>query len=150
MTLHTSATQAIEITLDEAKDLLARAVEEKGSTYVYEQVVNDLGDSQCLYFNPATRAPSCIVGHVLAYKGVTYDDMFANDVNTFASVATLADTEFIKVDNKTQALLSIAQGEQDQGQTWGNAVQEALETYEETASHYRTDGYDDVSEAYVF
>uniref|UniRef100_A0AAU3I734 Uncharacterized protein n=1 Tax=Streptomyces sp. NBC_01393 TaxID=2903851 RepID=A0AAU3I734_9ACTN len=152
MTLNTPEAETsqhvpVEITLSEAKELLARAVEEKGAGYVYKMPIVEARtgarDHLCAYFDPATKAPSCLVGHVLAHKGFTYDRMEALDVNTYASAATLVDTEVIKVDNQTRALLEIVQCEQDQGQTWGASLGEALALYEESASRYATDGYDD-------
>jgi hypothetical protein len=151
MTLNTPAShEAVEITLDEAKALLARAVEERGADHVYKMLTID-DAALCAYFDPATKAPSCIVGQVLAYKGVTYDDMFAQDKNVYASAGTLIDTKFVKADNETRALLEIVQSEQDAGMTWGRAVEEALATYEEAAERYEEDGRDnDPSEDYWF
>jgi predicted secreted protein len=68
--------------------------------------------------------------------------MQALDANTYTSAGTLADTAVIKVDNETRALLEIVQSEQDQGMTWGLALDEALALYEESAQRYDTDGYD--------
>jgi hypothetical protein len=150
MTLNTSAPAAVEITLDEAKTLLARAVEERGADYTYQMLT--IGDSAlCAYFDPETKAPSCIVGQVLAYKGVTFEAMVAQDKNVYASAGTLIDTKFVKADNETRALLEIVQSEQDAGMPWGRAVEEALETYEEAAERYEEDGRDnDPSEDYWF
>jgi hypothetical protein len=82
---------------------------------------------------------------VLAYKGVKFEDMVGEDVNSYASVGTLVDTEFIKADNETRALLEIVQSEQDAGMPWGRAVEEALATYSDAAQAYEEDGYDDPS-----
>lgn len=149
--LHTSEAEtsettpeAIEITLDEAKELLSRAVKEKGADYVYEQV-----DGACLYFNPSDKCPSCMVGYALSYKGLTYDNLVASD-SAIGEVTNLAEEGVIKVDNETLALLTVAQVEQDQGQTWGRALEEALATYEESAKAYEDEGYDDSSEDYWF
>jgi hypothetical protein len=156
MTLNTSASrEAVEITLDEAKTLLARAVEERGADYTYKMLTIELEpgrqESLCAYFDPETKAPSCIVGQVLAYKGVSFDDMIAKDINVYASAGTLVDTEFIKADNETRALLETVQSEQDAGMPWGRAVEEALETYEDAAEGYEEDGRaNDPSEDYWF
>jgi hypothetical protein len=155
MTLNTSAPEAVEITLDEAKTLLARAVEERGADYQYKMLTIELEpgrrESLCAYFDPETKAPSCIVGQVLAYKGVTFDDMAAKDKNVYASAGTLIDTKFIKADNETRALLETVQSEQDAGMPWGRAVEEALETYEDAAERYEEDGRaNDPSEDYGF
>ncbi|RZU36030.1 hypothetical protein EV284_3513 [Streptomyces sp. BK022] len=150
MSLNTvTAPAAVEITLDEAKSLLARAVEERGAGYTYQMLTID-EQSLCAYFDPKTKAPSCIVGQVLAYKGVTYDDLAGQEVNTYANIEALNDQGVVKVDNDTQALLEIAQSEQDAGMPWGRAVEEALATYEGRAQAYEEDGYDDPSLAYWF
>jgi hypothetical protein len=150
MTLNTSAPAAVEITLDEAKTLLARAVEERGADYTY-QMLTIGGSALCAYFDPETKAPSCIVGQVLAYKGVTFEAMVNQDKNVYASAGTLIDTKFVKADNETRALLEIVQSEQDAGMPWGRAVEEALETYEEAAERYEEDGRaNDPSEDYWF
>ncbi|MER5754394.1 hypothetical protein [Streptomyces sp. NPDC002088] len=146
--LHTSeapASAPIALSLEETKELLARAVEEKGRDYVYKQVqVDSDGSTLCAYFDPATKCPSCMVGHVLAYKGLTFDRLVNEDGdrNTFASVEALSDLGVISIDNPTLALLTVVQTEQDGGMTWGDAVDEALETYEGRSESYETEGYD--------
>lgn len=134
---------AVDITLDEAKELLARAVSEKGADYVYEQQ-----DGKCVYYT-SDGSPSCLVGWVLSYKGLTNEDLLAAD-SVIAEVGDLAEEGLLKVDNETLALLTVAQVEQDQGQTWGRSVEEALATYAESAEAYETEGRDDASEDYEF
>jgi hypothetical protein len=138
----------VEITLDEAKELLARAVKEKGDNFVY-QPIRTSGHPQCAYFTPEDGAPSCLVGHVLAYKGLTHEDLDATNSGV-TEVQDLVEEGHIRVDNETLALLTVAQVEQDQGQTWGRAVEEALATYEESAGAYESVGYDDPAEDYWF
>lgn len=153
MTLNTPGAKTspmAEITLDEAKTLLARAVEERGADYTYKMLTID-GSALCAYFDPETKAPSCIVGQVLAYKGITFDDMVTQNKNVYASAGTLIDTKFIKADNETRALLEAVQSEQDAGMPWGRSVEEALETYEDAAERYEEDGRaNDPSEDYWF
>jgi hypothetical protein len=139
---------AVEITLDEAKELLARAVKEKGENFVYTPLTN-AGRSQCAYFNPEDRCPSCMVGYVLSYKGVTYEALDATG-SVVTEVQDLVEEGHLRVDNETLALLTVAQVEQDQGQTWGRSLEEALATYEESAEAYETEGRDDPSEDYWF
>lgn len=143
---------AVEITLDEAKELLARAVKEKGEDYVYvplREGGRPNGRPQCAYFNEEDRCPSCMVGYVLSYKGVTYERLDATN-SVVTEVQDLVEEGHLKVDNHTLALLTVAQVEQDQGQTWGRALEEALATYEESAEAYETEGRDDESEDYWF
>jgi hypothetical protein len=140
----------VEISLDEAKELLGRAVKERGEDYVYAPPLDpETGANPCVYFSPADKAPSCMVGYVLSYKGVTYEDLAATD-STITEVQSLVEEGHLRVDNETLALLTVAQVEQDQGQTWGRALEEALATYEESAEAMETDGRDDPSEDYWF
>jgi hypothetical protein len=142
--LHTSAPARKKIYLDlpEAAALLNRAVAEKGKDYVatYPMVDNY---PVCMYFDPETKKRSCIVGHVLSYKGLTIDDLEAAGRNSYANIRTLIDEGFLSVDSETEALLAVAQCEQDTGQTWGRALEEALETYDDLAERYKTEGYQD-------
>jgi hypothetical protein len=143
---------AVEITLDEAKELLGRAVKEKGEDYVYEPLREGgrpHGRPQCAYFNPEDGCPSCMVGYVLSYKGVTYESLDATG-SVVTEVQDLVEEGHLQVDNETLALLTVAQVEQDQGQTWGRALEEALATYAESAEAYESDGRDDLSEDYWF
>jgi hypothetical protein len=151
--LHTSEAEPsgpVEITKAEAEELLARAVKERGKRHVYRHPVVPGYGELCVYFNPEDGAPSCIVGHVLAYKGLSLDSLVQGDINlnTYAAVGTLIDLDVIKVDSETQALLEIAQSEQDSGMPWGRAVKEARETCGTRAEQYETEGYDDPSDAY--
>jgi hypothetical protein len=150
MTLNTPEAQtseSVEISLDEAKGLLSRAVEEKGDLYTYEQV-----DNQCLYFNPETKAPSCLVGHVLAYKGITFDGLDASEANNSTDVHDLVEAGVIRTNLETEYLLSLAQDQQDSGATWGRALKTALEDYEERTKEAieESEDHDDPSEDYYF
>jgi hypothetical protein len=150
MTLNTPEAQtsgSVEITLDEAKRLLSRAVEEKGDLYTYEQVHN-----QCLYFNPETKAPSCLVGHVLAYKGITIDALNASEANNSTDVHDLVEAGVIRTDLETEHLLSTAQDQQDSGATWGRALKTALGGYEDAArlAVEESEDYEYPSEDYWF
>lgn len=132
MALHTDARiKRVDLTLDEAKELLNRAVEERGRTYIYQSPV----EGACVYFDPEGGCPSCLVGHVLAYKGFSLDDFSpGSNINRW-EVAQLVESGFLLVDDETQTLLTIAQTEQDDGMTWGRAVEEALATYEEKTEY---------------
>jgi hypothetical protein len=130
-TLHTSEaapSTPVEISLEEAKALLAKAVEERGADYTYEQVGNE-----CLYFDPATQGPSCLVGYVLSYKGITLPALNDSASNNSTDVHDLVSGGVIQTDLETEYLLSTAQDRQDSGATWGRALSEALEGYEEAA-----------------
>jgi hypothetical protein len=146
-TLHTpEATPSlpVEITLQDAKDLLARTVKEKGENYTYTTV-----DGECVYFDPATGCPSCMVGHVLSYKGITLKALELGEVSNTTDVADLVSGLVIEVDVETQYLLTLAQSNQDEGSTWGRALKTALEGYEEAAEYAAEDAEDyDLSQDY--
>lgn len=109
----------------EARELLQRAVDEKGADYVY--VPEDGGLGKCQYFHNegGERVPGCIIGHVLAYKGVTYDTLggrFLNrmSVTYLASNGTVADLS--DTPHSVLSALRAAQDTQDDGATWSEAL----------------------------
>lgn len=126
--LHTEAAtqQPVDLSLDDAKTLLAGAVEKKGREFRYTRTTPT-------YFDPETGECSCLVGYVLAEKGIT---SLPPDLNG-ADVYALVRCGVLRVDEETQHLLETAQTEQDQGQTWGGALDEALATYEVKAADAR-------------
>lgn len=107
--------------------LLERAVAEKGADYVYER--DEVG--RCAYFNQ-DGSPSCLVGHILHYKGVTIDDLKdsrawrEDGMNANASVAALIDSGVLDAPYSAATLLRNAQINQDSGFEWGRAVEDAL------------------------
>jgi len=127
-------TTKITLTYDEAVSLLERAVAEKGADYVYPRAHRLAG---CVYFEEETKAPSCIVGHVLAYKGVD-PEPFIEDVNLNGDTvdSLLSDDEdpgFVNTDGRTKSLLSWVQHIQDNGKPWGDAVYRARNAVENRA-----------------
>ncbi|GAB3830101.1 hypothetical protein [Kribbella italica] len=88
----------------------------------------------CVYVNPKTKAPSCLVAAVV------------DRVHGPEALALLADAEDVHPDSfgvggqgwpreleipegRTAGLLSVGQDLQDQGYTWGYAVAEATRDY---------------------
>jgi hypothetical protein len=120
----TTAT-TIKITFDEAVELLDRAVAEKGEDYIYPR---SAGEAECLYVEDGQ--PSCIVGHVLFWKGLTLERIESIEgMSAFA----LNDYDWLDLDEKAEALLWKTQSRQDSGVPWGRAVAEAKA---ETASAF--------------
>lgn len=111
---------AIEITFDEAKSLIQRAIDEKGADYVYPEAWS----INCRYFN-GDGSPSCIVGHVLHYAGVDGNDWYGTD-NNESNVHNLAEDGVLALADATRILLGVAQARQDHGATWDEAMDEAL------------------------
>lgn len=116
----------VTIEFDEAIALLKRAVEEKGADYQYlappaspEKGTN----GTCVYFYDGK--PSCIVGHVLAYKGMTAEEI--GDNNAGSGVYSLSQLGIIEVDEVTREFLVQVQQEQDLGVTWGDSLRAGIE-----------------------
>lgn len=126
--LHTEAAtqQPVDLSLDDAKTLLTGAVDKMGREFRYTRATPT-------YFDTATGKCSCLIGHVLVEKGIT---SLPPDLNG-ADVYALIRCGVLRVDEDTQYLLATAQTEQDQGQTWGEALDEALATYEVKAADAR-------------
>jgi hypothetical protein len=118
----------ITLDLEEAKQLVDRAIAEKGADYVYEQVsAPGYMLDTCAYFNPQTGEPSCIVGHVLAYKGLTLAQAVAGEWNTGVTARGLKQNYgVLDADAATLIFLNGAQESQDDGETWGKAREHAL------------------------
>lgn len=122
----------VTLTYDEALALLRKAVETNGADYVYPNWKETFG---CRYFGSAGE-PSCIVGHVLADKGVTLAELSGLDecrsvragsvANLDLSPPELAKRGLIEADPRTVALLKEAQWQQDYGVAWGLAVEKAV------------------------
>lgn len=132
MTLHTQPEMvgpAVTLTFEETVALLRRAQGAKGKDYVYERqpIVDSEGmaTSGCVYFTE--DGPSCKVGHILHYKGVTFEDMEAMGQNCTTNVSELVAEKRLVVDLRTEGLLTLVQEKQDEGMPWGRALEEALE-----------------------
>lgn len=115
----------LELTYTDALRLLEKAVADKGEDYVYPHY-ND----GCAYFEEAFREnagqPSCIVGHVLSYGGITEEDLNgANMTGVRSLTGENSRCHVLDVDDETRELLRAAQAFQDAGMPWGHAVAEA-------------------------
>ena len=112
------------IKYDEVVDMLKAIVAGK-EDFVYERV-----ESVCLYWTngeDATRDASCIVGHVFQALGVLSDlPHWYQNSDANVTVGVLKQKGVLIFTRKAQALLMVAQGRQDEGIPWGEAVQEAL------------------------
>lgn len=109
--------------------ILRKVVFEKGADYVYPH-----RGMECVNFE--NGQPSCIVGHVFAELGITYEqavrDGFSGSSDVLESVTLMEqspdqyDWEF---DNQAVRVLSWAQAGQGSGRTWGEALQVAEEFF---------------------
>lgn len=106
-------------------DTLRSIVEEYGQDYVYPAAKT--GDV-CTYAN-SDGTPSCIVGHFISridpegFKKVA--NMEASEGESFSPDAALKYAGIL-YDTESDYALSEAQDAQDSGQTWGDALQEAI------------------------
>lgn len=106
------------LTYTEAVALLDRAVAERGEDYVYpEEERTAMGD--CRYFFDGH--PSCIIGHVLAYKGIGAEQIKDYEGKYVGAVISKFFVPAIDV----ALLFTEAQSMQDNGHSWGQAVSEA-------------------------
>lgn len=106
------------ITYDETVKLLERAVDERGTDYVYEPQ-NSLAPA-CLYFE--NDAPSCLVGLVGSYIGLTSEHFNEGGGTAHNQTAVLANFS-----DDSVMLLDLVQEYQDSGYNWGSAVAKAIE-----------------------
>lgn len=125
------------LSFDEANTLLDQFVTEKGADYVYPGAgfacvyfERDYSDSPPLTLDH-TIVPSCIVGHVLAAKGVEYSDLEREGTESNNVAGVLHE----QADSKTKTLLAWAQEYQDEGVPWGRAVAKAREDVERGHHH---------------
>lgn len=114
----------VHIDFDEALTLLDNAVKDRGENYIYKRIVPH---ARCAYFHG--EEPGCIVGYVLAQKGLTAEDLTGLTRGGYermtTGVADLFDDGLIEGSQKTLDLLEMAQQKQDDGWAWGFAVRYA-------------------------
>lgn len=103
------------------------------------------GDPDFIYLRPDGRAvgtcyyfhgqePGCIVGHILAEYGVRGDDMLESN---WLGVGELVEAGVLDLSLRSTALLNRAQGSQDAGYTWGEAVAVAFENVDADLAELR-------------
>lgn len=106
------------LTTTETLALLNRAVAEKGEDYRYPKGFAPFStdDNLCLYRRTDTLQPACIVGHVLSYLDVLDEAEEGTAADDLGVVRSL-------FDSRSQNLLTYVQNHQDEGITWGEAVE---------------------------
>lgn len=128
----------IELTTENVLDALEKAVEEKGESFVYSNQDgvssrNKFGSSSgimCHYvhWNDRTPVSGCIAGNVLHRLGVSLDTLSEHEKRPIRSVLEDFEDEGIVTFEdgyKVTMMLSHAQGAQDGGKTWGDALKAA-------------------------
>jgi hypothetical protein len=110
---------SLTLSFNEVVGDLLEIIEEKGSDYRYEKPG---GSTHCQYFRGLQ--PGCIVGHLLAKHGVTYETL--GSTNNSKAVSELVDCYVLNIDDKTRAFLVDVQSSQDNGNSWGRAMDLAI------------------------
>lgn len=138
----------IVIDKPKALELLEAVVAERGADYIYPNAGSD-----CFYADRAedgTYAPGCIIGHALARIGLPVtalhtldkqndpgigttslpiwvdEDDAIRDNPMFRPVVVVLEEDYeVKITPDAQAVFAIAQREQDNGHTWGDALADA-------------------------
>ena len=110
----------IELKFEQAVELLNRAVDEKGADFTYDTHPF----TSCVYYE-SDGTPSCIVGHVFSYLGITKDDL--TDPSHNQEGLGLMYNSYLEVDYQTLELLEKVQSLQDNEVSWGQAVDEAID-----------------------
>lgn len=105
------------LTLDRAVELAREVVAEKGADFVYEEEEGAWGG---LYVHAGDK-PGCLVGHILLRHGVPVETL--KNYNSMG-IAWVADETGVAAAEATNFLESV-QGDQDDGHSWGKAVDEA-------------------------
>lgn len=116
------------IDIPEALFCLRRVVYDKGPDFVYEKPVLE-NWSACVNFNDGK--PSCIVGHVFALLGLSYEKASKLQVDG----PRIAESSALILSNDknfpwtftvgAKSVLGEAQMHQDDGKTWGEALEMA-------------------------
>ena len=98
-----------------------RQVAEERPEYVY-----DRRDEGCVYVDYETHQPSCLVGHVLVRLGVPAELFLRDPVRNVTGIDVLVAHEALPLSRSAIRLLCRAQMAQDEGETWGASLAEAL------------------------
>jgi hypothetical protein len=117
----------VHLTLDLAKQLVERAIAEKGEDYVYLPPGGRVGEP-CLNWHlqpDGQMVPGCIVGHVWHYLGFTNEDTGQGDAKHV--LGYLEGYDHLTYTEDAADFLYAVQDQQDRGVPWGEAYKEALE-----------------------
>lgn len=111
-------------TTDEAVMETLRAVVAERPDYVYDsEAVDENGVPMCVYV--ADGAPSCLVGHVLHRLGVPLDALSVFDESGGKDAQLVVRRVLDGTSGATAHRLWAAQSAQDNGETWGEALEAA-------------------------
>lgn len=100
---------------------LKTAVSKRGTEYVYERV-----DGHCVYVDPHTLQPSCIVGEVLIGAGVDPQTILDSAANSNGIPVAIRKIPDLEISPAALNILAQAQLYQDSGNRWGVARKYAV------------------------
>lgn len=123
----------MKITYEDVLDEVTKIVNEQGRDHVYEKPD---GSHDCLYFADS-GAPSCLVGHwIHALDNADFENAVrqAERTSPFSAqeLIDLAIEYNLDIEYESSAIqfLSEAQAMQDRGETWGDALDYAINRIE--------------------
>lgn len=102
------------LTAERALQLLREVAAERPN-YVYQSPV----EASCVYIDPQTHEPSCLIGHVLIRAGWTVKEL--ETVNR-TDIGTLLERSGFDPNENVVRILSEAQERQDGENTWARAL----------------------------
>lgn len=108
----------IEITPEKAIALLEECVAEKGAAFIYERPQGNA----CAFVDKGV--PSCLVGHALHKAGITLAALRRFD-KVGGNIECLVNDGSIALPEVATSIFQRAQELQDDGWTWGKALNEA-------------------------
>lgn len=109
-----------KMTYSETLSLLSEIVNERPD-YQYRMI-----NGECLYRDPVTFEPSCIVGHFLDRSGVA--ELRTEEFQYEGMRAPAVVSAYLDADTRSHMLLARVQEYQDEGLAWGESLDEALAT----------------------
>jgi hypothetical protein len=126
-----SAGGPINITDDDIKNGLLALVIKEGEDFVYsKRDATEESVGRCVYVHQGK--PDCIVGQFLAGKGVPVERLekadtgFAFGQSAFGLLDALEFEKVISISRMGKEALLVAQSAQDRRETWGAALDKAL------------------------
>lgn len=109
---------SIRITARVARRLLREVVAEAGRGHVIQD--------GCTYVGVVSAGPHCLVGRALHRAGVTENELYVMDHSSPTSIAGVEVPRRVRLTGPARRVLAQAQAWQDQGDSWGRALDAAL------------------------
>jgi hypothetical protein len=111
------------LTLKEAISSARKVIDDFGPNYVYTPIAHN----RCNYYHSVKNEPSCLVGHIFYRNGMGREVLTKLDCLAESFVGSEEFEEIISLRPKVSKFLSSLQEFQDEGVSWGTALEMALE-----------------------